>query len=51
MMSGLTWNDETITKIDPDNNTLETKRGNTYTYDYLVVCPGIKLRYDKIEGA
>ena len=48
MMKGLTWKDEEITKIDPENNTLETSRGHRYTYDYLVVCPGVQLRFDKI---
>lgn len=48
MLKGLMWKDEEITKIDPENNALVTARGNRYTYDYLVVCPGVELRYDKI---
>lgn len=51
MMKGLTWKDEAIVTIDPENNKLHTSRGNDFTYDYLVVCPGIKLRYDKIQGS
>jgi NADPH-dependent 2,4-dienoyl-CoA reductase/sulfur reductase-like enzyme len=30
---------------------LETDKGNKYTYNYLVVCPGVSLRWDKIDGA
>lgn len=38
-------------KFDTDNNQIETKEGNRYSYNFLVICPGIKLRYDQIEGA
>jgi len=30
---------------------LDTDKGHTYTYDYLIVCPGVVLRWDKIEGS
>jgi sulfide:quinone oxidoreductase len=51
MMKGLNLRYEAISKIDPENNTLETKGGNKVTYDYLITAPGLVLRYDKIEGA
>ena len=51
LMKGLNLKHETITKIDPDNNTLETQEGNIIKYDWLVASPGLTLRYDKIEGA
>lgn len=41
---------EEVKSIDPAHNSFETNKG-TYTYDYLVVAPGLKLRYDLIEGA
>jgi NADPH-dependent 2,4-dienoyl-CoA reductase/sulfur reductase-like enzyme len=50
-MKGLNLRYEAISKIDPENNTLETKGGNKVTYDYLITAPGLVLRYDKIEGA
>ena len=42
---------EAIVKIIPNDNTLETNKGNTVTYEYLIVCPGVELRYDLIPGA
>ncbi len=51
MMKGLNLRQEAIKTIDPDNNTLETQAGNRVTYDYLITAPGLKLRWDKIEGA
>jgi sulfide:quinone oxidoreductase len=33
----------------PESNTVKTDSGD-YTYDYLVVCPGIKLNWKGIEG-
>lgn len=51
IMRGLHWTDEEVSTIDADNNTVNTSRGNKITYDYLVLSPGVNLRYDKIEGA
>jgi len=50
-MKGLNLRHEKITNIEPENNTLVTKEGNKVTYDWLIACPGLTLRYDKIEGA
>jgi sulfide:quinone oxidoreductase len=47
---GATWLKEAVVKLDPDNNTVETDKGNRYTYDYLIVCPGIQLDWHKIKG-
>ena len=51
ILPGLNLVHETITKLDPENNTFETKEGNRITYDYLIASPGVTLRYDRIEGA
>jgi sulfide:quinone oxidoreductase len=40
-----------VTKISPSNNTVILNDGSSYTYDYLVVAPGLRTRFDKIEGA
>lgn len=50
-MEGLGLIQESIVKIDPENNALETNEGHRYTYDYLIASPGLVLRYDKIEGS
>jgi sulfide:quinone oxidoreductase len=36
--------------FDPANNKVELSNGDTITYDYLVVCPGVKLDWNKVEG-
>jgi len=48
---GADWIKEYAEEILPDTNTIVTRSGNRYTYDYLVVCPGIQLDWNKIEGA
>ena len=37
-------------KFDPTNNKVELSTGDTVTYDYLVVCTGVKLDWGKIDG-
>ena len=37
-------------KFDPANNTVELSTGDTVTYDYLVVCTGVRLDWGKIQG-
>ncbi|MCX7099136.1 MAG: FAD/NAD(P)-binding oxidoreductase [Methylococcales bacterium] len=34
----------------PDENTVTLRSGDPITYDYLVVCPGLQLDWDKIAG-
>ena len=36
--------------FDPENNCLGTRDGKTLAYDYLVVCPGLQIDWDKIKG-
>ena len=40
-----------MANIIGEENTIKTSGGEAYQYDWLVVCPGLVLRYDKIEGA
>ncbi len=40
----------TAKKFDPANNSVDLSNAETLTYDYLVVCTGVKLDWDKIEG-
>ncbi|MGI0481526.1 FAD/NAD(P)-binding oxidoreductase [Geminocystis sp. CENA526] len=47
---GVTWIKDYAEKIDADNNQVTTKTGTTYNYEYLVVCPGITIDWDKIKG-
>ena len=48
---GLNWIKQNASSFDPDNNSVGLEDGSTCSYDYLVVSPGIRLRFDKIPGA
>jgi len=45
-----TWLKESAASFEPEQNTVVSASGNRYTYDYLVVCPGIQLDWHKIKG-
>jgi sulfide:quinone oxidoreductase len=45
-----TWIKKAAESFDPDNNSVTCTDGSTYEYDALVVCPGIQLDFDKVEG-
>jgi len=47
---GVTWIKDYAENIDPDHNQVTTKTGNIYNYEYLVICPGIQIDWDKIKG-
>ncbi len=47
---GVTWVKEFADTFDPENNKVITKGGNEFTYDYLVVAPGIKIAPELVEG-
>ena len=37
--------------FEPENNCLSLDNGDSLTYDYLVLCPGLELNWEKIAGA
>ena len=47
---GVTWIKDFATSIDPDVQTVSVAGGETVGYDYLIVCPGIQIDWDKIDG-
>lgn len=49
MPAGVAWIKESATAFEPEHNRLITD-GGSYTYDYLVVCPGIQLNWSAIKG-
>ena len=49
MPSYVNWIKDYAKTFEPENNTVKTDNGS-YSYDYLVVCPGIKLNFDGIAG-
>ena len=44
------WIKDFADTFQPDENTVTLRSGGTLSYDYLVVCPGLQLDWDKIEG-
>lgn len=47
---GVKWLKEYVTTFEPDTNQLHLKNGALIKYQYLIVCPGIQLNLDGIEG-
>lgn len=47
---GVEWVQEHVTVLDPERNRLELTDGRTLPYDYLVVCPGLVLDWQRIPG-
>ncbi len=37
-------------EFDPDNNKVKTEKGDTYSYDYMIVAAGLKLDLGRIQG-
>ena len=48
--SGINWIKEFADKFEPEQNKVITLGGNTFTYDYLVVVPGLKIAPELVEG-
>lgn len=48
--AGVTWIKERVDRFEPEENKLLTLEGNTYSYDQLIVCPGIQLDWHKVTG-
>ncbi|GAA1347032.1 NAD(P)/FAD-dependent oxidoreductase [Arthrobacter roseus] len=50
MPQGVAWIKDAATATDPDAKTVTLASGAVVGYDYLVVCPGIQLDWDKLPG-
>ncbi len=46
----INWIKEYADSFQPDDNTVTLKSGEVISYDYLVVCPGLQLDFNKIDG-
>lgn len=44
------WIQSAVTAFNPENNSVTTADGQEIGYDVLIVCPGIKLNWDAIDG-
>lgn len=45
-----TWIKDFVDTFSPTNNTLTTRGGQTISYDYLIVAPGIQVNWDQVTG-
>ncbi|EIZ79885.1 oxidoreductase (flavoprotein) [Novosphingobium sp. Rr 2-17] len=50
MPKGVAWIQWPATTIDPDSNAIVLGDGSTLTYRVLVVAPGLRLAWEKIDG-
>lgn len=47
---GVEWIEDYVEVLYPEKNALSTRRENTYSYDYLVVAPGLVYDLSMVEG-
>ena len=50
MPEKVNWIKERVTEVFANEQRVETTTGGSYAYDYLIVCPGIQINWDGIEG-
>ncbi len=47
---GSTWIKDSVASFQPEQNTVTTAGGQVIGYQYLIVCPGIQLNWNQVEG-
>ncbi|SDU90429.1 NAD(P)/FAD-dependent oxidoreductase [Pseudomonas mucidolens] len=47
---GVTWVQAAVTQLLPDEQTLVLDDGQRVTWNNLIVCPGLRLAWEKVEG-
>ncbi|HYN53640.1 MAG TPA: FAD/NAD(P)-binding oxidoreductase [Methylotenera sp.] len=50
MPTKATWIKQAASGLEPDNNTVRLADGTQVTYQQLIVCPGLRLAWERIEG-
>lgn len=48
--NGVTWVQAAVTDVLPDSQSLVLDNGQRVTWNNLIVCPGLRLAWEKIEG-
>lgn len=48
--SAATWIKEKVVELQPDENAVKLSNNATIFYSQLIVCPGLRLAWEKIEG-
>ena len=44
------WIKDYVVELDPDRNTVTTAQNGDIPYDFMVLCPGIQMHFEEIEG-
>jgi sulfide:quinone oxidoreductase len=47
---GVDWIRESVTEFQPEKNSVKTDKNTILAYDYLVVCPGLRMAPELVEG-
>ena len=47
---GVRWVRDAVTTLDPDGKRVETAAHGSMRYDFLVLCPGLQMNFEAIEG-
>ncbi|MGB7327156.1 MAG: FAD/NAD(P)-binding oxidoreductase, partial [Rubripirellula sp.] len=47
---GVAWIKKRVSAFAPAGNSVTTDDGETMTYDYLIVAPGIQVNWDQVKG-
>lgn len=48
--AGVDWVCDAVTTFQPEQHTLSTKQGASFSYDYLVVAAGLQIDWDGVKG-
>jgi len=48
--NGVTWVQAAVTELLPDERALVLDSGQRVTWNHLIVCPGLRLAWEKVEG-
>lgn len=48
--TGAYWIQKKVAEFEPDENTVTLGDGNKIGYEFLVVCPGIQIDWDKVKN-
>lgn len=47
---GVIYIQDAVSEFSPDRNHVKSSKGDYYSYDYLVVAPGIQINWDAVKG-
>ena len=50
MPSGVKWIKDVVTRVHPTQNRVDTARSGSFDYDFMVLAPGVKYDWSRIEG-